>query len=122
MMMLEISLYGAVILGLIASLCLFVGLKRHVHRLTGMERQRTEQRIEQMLRRLEEANRKPEPVFSSGPLPSSIHQNRRVQAVRLLRRGEDLAHVAAATNLPLAHVELIARVNQLASKAAAEFG
>ena len=47
---------------------------------------------------------------------SGFNLNRRVHALRLLRRGEDVAHVAAALGVPRKEVELLVRVQDLTTK------
>jgi hypothetical protein len=63
--------------------------------------------------------------FHPGPLPfapagprSGMNVSRRVQALRLLRRGEDLGHIASALGVPRCEVELLVRVHRLALAAA----
>ncbi len=56
-----------------------------------------------------------EPEFVPAVPRSGFHLNRRSQALRLLRRGEDIAHVAAALGVPHREVELLVRVQQLSA-------
>lgn len=49
----------------------------------------------------------------AAPRPG-MNLNRRVQALRLLRRGEDLGHIASALGVPRCEVELLVRVHRLA--------
>jgi hypothetical protein len=53
----------------------------------------------------------PEPVSLTG-----MNLNKRTQAVRLLRRGEDVGHIAAALGIPRGEVELLVRVQQMSAK------
>ena len=92
-------LYGLLATGLLASLMLFLSLKREIHR----------QRPKPEKVKLPE----PEPVFVPAQPRSGINVNRRVHALRLLRRGEDVAHVAAALGVPRREVELLVRVQGL---------
>jgi hypothetical protein len=46
---------------------------------------------------------------------SGINLNWRVQALRLLRRGQDVAHVSTALGVSRCEIELLIRVHQLAS-------
>lgn len=50
---------------------------------------------------------------------SGLNLNRRVQAVRLLRRGEDIGHVCAALGVPRREIELLVRVQRLAAERSA---
>jgi DNA-binding NarL/FixJ family response regulator len=58
----------------------------------------------------EAAQTAPEP----NPL-SGMNLNKRTQAVRLLRRGEDVGHIAAALGVPRGEVELLVRVQQMSA-------
>jgi hypothetical protein len=112
--------YAAVALGLIASLVLFVSVKREVHRSAHRERKR----VEDLLRRLQEASAPPaasaaEPVYIPVALRPGFNINRRVHAMRMLRRGEDAAHIAAALGVSRREVELLVRVQQIVSKTVA---
>jgi hypothetical protein len=50
----------------------------------------------------------------AGPRPG-MNVSRRVQALRLLRRGEDLGYIASALGVPRCEVELLVRVHRLAT-------
>jgi hypothetical protein len=95
-----------VALALAAVLYLFLGLKRetlkHSRRIAALTRQ---------LREIEA--RGPETVFLPGVPRSGLNLNKRVQATRLLRRGEDTSHVAAALGVPQTEVELLVRVQAM---------
>jgi hypothetical protein len=99
--------------GLFSSLGLFMTLKREIRRLVF--RQRT--RIQEMMIRLDEAAR-PMPA----PLRAGLNLNKRVHALRMLRRGEDLGHIAAALGVPRSEVELMARVQSIGKARAASAG
>ncbi|HXP88732.1 MAG TPA: hypothetical protein VN841_28680 [Bryobacteraceae bacterium] len=49
----------------------------------------------------------------AGPRPG-MNLSRRVQALRLFRRGEELGYIAAALSVPRCEVELLVRVHRLA--------
>ena len=88
-------------LGWAGSLSLFLGLKRE---------------LSKTLRRLADlAAREPEMVVAPAAPRSGLNLNKRVQATRLLRRGQDIAHIAAALGLPVKEVELLARVQAMAA-------
>jgi hypothetical protein len=108
--------YAAVALGLIATLALFLSLKVEVQRNTRRERKR----VDEMLGRLKEATpTPPETVFVPVALQPGFNINRRVHAARLLRKGEDVAHIAAVLGVPRAEVELLARVHGMVANRAA---
>ena len=52
-------------------------------------------------------------MSSFGMPRPGMNLNRRVQALRLLRRGENLEHIAAALGVPLCEIELLVRIEQL---------
>jgi len=91
-------------------------------------RQKT--RIEDMMARLEEAARPAEPVAAvmaePGFVPArpgaGLNLNKRVHAMRMLRRGEDIAHIAAALGVPGREVELLIRVQAIGKARAANAG
>ena len=84
--------YAAVALGLTVTLALFLSVKIEVQRNARRERKR----VDDMLGRLKEAAPAPaETVFVPVALQPGFNINRRVHAARLLRKGEDAAHIAA---------------------------
>lgn len=110
--LLALAPYAAVALGLAATLILFLSLKAEMHRTTRRERRR----LDEALARLEEAQSTAESARVSIPVvvpvsgPSGINVSRRVHAMRLLRKGEDSSHIAAALGIPRSEVELLLRV------------
>jgi hypothetical protein len=75
--------------------------------------------------RLDEAARPaeaPEVSFVPAPMRAGLNLNKRVHAMRMLRRGEDLAHVAAALGVPRREVELLVRVQSIGKARAASVG
>jgi hypothetical protein len=111
--------------GLLSTLALFLTLKRDI--LSGARRQKA--RFEAMSIRLYEAERAPQPVFAEAavafvpsPLRAGLNLNKRVHAMRMLRRGEDVAHIAAALGVPRQEVELLIRVQAIGKTRAANAG
>ncbi len=115
--------YALTTAGLVSTIALFLTLKREVRR--QAERQRT--RIEEMLVRLDDADRS-EPIvqpvteFVPAPMRAGLNLNKRVHAMRMLRRGEDVAHIAAALGVPRREVELLIRVQSMGKTRAAHAG
>lgn len=110
--------YAAIALSLIITLVLFLSVKMETQRTARRERKR----VDEILARLEEAAQPApagaaEPVFVPVAAPPGFNLNRRVHASRLLRRGDDPAHVAAILNVPKAEVDLLARVQEMAASA-----
>ncbi len=83
---------------------------------------RSRRRFEELAARLNEATRSrdPEPHFA-GALStpqSGMNLSKRVQAMRMLRRNEDVSHVAAALGMTRSEVELLIRVQGITRAAA----
>jgi hypothetical protein len=117
--------YLLIAAGLFSTLALFMTLKREIRG----QAQRQKTRIEEMVVRLNEAERSPEPVaqeefvrFVPAPLRAGLNLNKRVHAMRMLRRGEDISHIAAALGVPRQEVELLIRVHSIGKVRAAGAG
>jgi hypothetical protein len=115
--------YLLIAAGLFSSLALFVTLKQEMRKLVF----RQKARIEQMWARLDEAERPADPVaeevaFVPAPLRAGLNLNKRVHAMRMMRRGEDIAHIAAALGVPRREVELLIRVQTIGKTRAASAG
>jgi hypothetical protein len=102
-------------LALIASLALFVTLKQEIQANTRRNRRRMEE-IAAVLRRPAQGE-PPGPAVIAAPVRSGFNLNRRTQAIRLLRRGENASHVAAAVGVPQQEIELLIRVQKMAAGA-----
>ncbi|SRR5579871_3765766 len=104
-------------LGLTAALVLFLNVKRETEVQARLNRVRWDEVLTQ-LRAAEQAAAPPraDKVMAF----SAMNQNTRIQAIRLLRRGEDVSHIAAAFGIPRKEVELLVRVHQLGARRAAQ--
>lgn len=110
---LALAPYAAVALGLAVTLILFFSLKTELHRATRRERRR----VDEALARLEEAQAPPAEAVSPTLVPASgVNLNRRVQAIRLIRKGEDVSRIAAILGVPRSEVELLVRVHNYVSE------
>ncbi len=117
--------YLLIAAGLFSTLALFLALKREI----GRHARRHKMGIEKMLVRLNEAERAPrfaaleqsapEPAIVPAPLRAGLNLNKRVHAMRMLRRGEDVSHIAAALGVPRKEVELMIRVQSIGKVRAA---
>jgi hypothetical protein len=67
------------------------------------------------LGRLEDTAAKETVFVPVAPRPG-LNVNRRVHVQRLLRKGEDPAHIAAALGIPRAEVDLLIRVQDLVAQ------
>jgi len=118
--------FGLLAAGLAAVLLLFVSVKQEI----SAQARKSRVRMDTVLRQLQDAGRRspengasqneaasPHAAFRSG-----MNLNRRVQAERLLRRGEDVGHVAAALGVPRREVELLIHVQKLSARRASGSG
>ena len=103
--------YVLLALSLIASLLLFLSLKRELH----AQNQKNSQKIEELAGHFQ-ATGKAVPEDARPAPRSGFNLNRRVQAMRMLRKGEAAAHVAAALGVPHEEVELLIRVERMAAQ------
>jgi hypothetical protein len=123
--------YILIAAGLFSTLALFLTLKREIRRHTRGYRIR----IDEMLVRLNEAEiaprfaaqetaEAPEPAmtFVPAPMRAGLNLNNRIHALRMLRRGEDVGHIAAALGVPRKEVELMIRVQSIGKARAAGSG
>jgi len=103
--------YALLALGLAATLVLFVTFKRELYRIASQQ----DDKIAAVETRLKEADAESErdSALSVESPRSAFNFNRRTQALRLLRRGEDIGHVAAALGVPRTEIELLVRVEKL---------
>jgi hypothetical protein len=100
-MFLPLLQFTLLALSLIASLVIFVSLKRELRRHTKKQSQPV------LMRSAPEK-----------PVRSGININNRIEALRLARRGEDPAKISAALGVPRREVELLIRVHQITTPAA----
>jgi hypothetical protein len=107
-------------LGLTACLCLFLSAKREIRREARRQKQAVEALAAQLADKLQALELPlPEPsaetTVVASPVRPGFNLTRRVQALRLLRRGQDIAHVAAVLGVSRREIELLIRVQQLAT-------
>ena len=119
--------YLLIAAGVASSLALFLTLKREIARYSN----RHKRKIEEMFVRLQDAEKAPVPVaavaepgiaYIPTPLRAGLNLNKRVHAMRMLRRGEDVAHVAAALGVPRKEVELLIKVQAIGKARAVNVG
>lgn len=107
--------YALLAAGLIGALALFVSVKREIH----VNAAKNRRRLEEMAARVSEFQQiQPEPVYVPLPaLRSGLNLNRRVQAMRMVRRNEDVSTIAAALGVTRKEVELLVRVQTISRDA-----
>jgi hypothetical protein len=111
--------FGLLAAGILAALGLFLSLKRELRAQARSGSARLDEIQEQLRQARHPAPEPPPPSPAPVALHSGMNMNKRVQAVRLLRRGEDIGHVAAAVGAPRSEIELLLRVQKLSSRRAA---
>jgi hypothetical protein len=122
---------GLLAAGLAAVLALFLSVKQEIH--AQARKHRT--RMDQMLQQLQDAQRlllengasegtdgNQAAAFPYEVRRSGMNLSKRVQAERLMRRGEDVSHVAAALGVSRREIELLMRVQRLSARRAAGAG
>lgn len=116
-------LNGLLALGLIASVCLFLNSQREIQKLARRQKQAIADlagRMEstavvlQTTSELEADGGITFAASTSGARPA-LNLSKRVQALRLLRRGQDVGHVSAVLGMTRREIELLIRVQELAS-------
>jgi len=104
------------IAGLIANLGLFLSAKRDIRNLARRQKEALDALAARLMAAQFEAPQPleslPSPATSAPPLRSGFNLSRRMQALRLLRRGQDVAHVAAVLGVTRREIELLIRVQQ----------
>jgi hypothetical protein len=113
-MTLSLIQYVLLALGLIAMLILFLSVKREIHSTSARHRLR----MEALSRKLSEASAiQVEPASIPTPARPGLNISKRVQAMRMLRRNENVSHIAAALGVTRREVELLIRVERLSAAA-----
>ncbi|HLH38314.1 MAG TPA: hypothetical protein VKX39_04130 [Bryobacteraceae bacterium] len=109
--------YALLAAGLIGALALFLSVKREIQRDAASNRKR----LEEMAARVGEFQKiAPEPVYIPVPAArSGLNLSKRVQAMRMVRRNEDVSTVAAALGVTRKEVELLVRVQSLSRESVA---
>jgi len=107
--------YALLSFGLAAALALFLSLKRELRRHAQRNRKNIEELAEKVTR--QESYRPAEPVYLPAAPRSGLNISKRVQAMRMLRRNQDTAHIAAVLGVTRREVELLIRVQNLGAQA-----
>jgi hypothetical protein len=93
--------------GFAATLALFWSVKREIH----SQALKNRRRMEQLARVVQQAPAPPEPVCVPAPARSGVNISKRVQAMRMFRRNEDVSTIAAAVGITRREAELLIRVH-----------
>lgn len=105
--------YFLLTLSLAACLALFLSVKRDLRLIEAISKRR----MEEIFRRIAEvpAPREPATVFIPASPRPGMNVGKRVQAMRMVRRQEDVGHIAAALGVPRREVELLIRVQSMSA-------
>jgi hypothetical protein len=117
--------YLLIAAGLLSTLALFFALKREIRAQIRRQKARLEEiavRIEEVKRPPEKQEPEPAETFVPTPLRAGLNLNKRVHAMRMLRRGEDVSYIAAALGVPRREVELLIRVQSIGRARVASVG
>ncbi len=116
-------LCGLAILGLCGALVLFVSLKQELRANTIRNRRNIDALSKSVAEKLAQT---PEPVRDQAMeaiyIPAApragLNITKRVLAMRMVRRNEDIGHIAAALGVTRREVELLIRVQRISNQAA----
>jgi len=117
------ALAFALAFGLLGTIALFLSVKREMRSNAARNRRQ----MDQLARKLEETPRDTEPASLmaaqrsgsnlSAPAISGMNIGKRVQAMRMVRRNQDVSHIAAALGVTRREVELLIRVQRMGTAA-----
>jgi hypothetical protein len=113
-LLLPITHYAALVIGLFGGVALFLSAKCEVAKLTRQVRSLSET-VEQM----KQAVKEPEPI-APPPVPTpdlspSLNLTKRARALRMYKRGETAETIAASMRAPQNEIQLLLRVEQMLS-------
>jgi hypothetical protein len=118
--------YALLALVTMVSLALYLSFDRDIRRLKkclpgpasgGLSPQELRLRLDELGKRLQEAEERSSAGAPSGAhIQPSLNLNKRNQVIRMSRRGQPAAHIAASLSLPRKEVELLLKIHNLASQ------
>jgi hypothetical protein len=110
--------YILLALSLIANLVGFLVLVHENQTREVRNRKRLDERMEELERNLTAVRAsQPEAAFVPEPARSGLNISKRLQAMRMFRRNEDVSHIAAALGVARREVELLIRVHAMTAAA-----
>jgi hypothetical protein len=110
------SLIPYILLGLslIANLVGFLVLVHETQTKEVRNRKNLDERLAELERKLTAVRApQPEAAFVPEPARSGLNISKRLQAMRMFRRNEDVSHIAAALGVARREVELLVRVQKM---------
>ena len=112
-----VAQYGALALGLVACLALFMSTKFEMHstwRLAVTSRESAAANLERLSSELRKLQEGLESLTPAPAPPPSLNLNKRLRALRMHRRGEPVATIAAALQVSQNEIELLLKVHKIA--------
>jgi hypothetical protein len=111
--------------GLLASLCLWLGAKAElqaVRKATAKSIEALDKELRNVCARMEEMRNASEAAVENVPIPvgQAINLTKRAQVLRMRHRGESVNSIAAALQIPLGEVLLLLKIEQLLEAEPAE--
>ena len=107
--------------GLIGVLALFLSAKREFQIATAKNRKKLEE-VDARVSEFQTQQQPAEPIYIPAPVRPGLNLNKRVQAMRMVRRNEDISTIAAALGVTRKEVELLIRVQGISREAVARAG
>jgi hypothetical protein len=120
-----LTFYSLAVVGLIATMVLFVSLKMEVGRcrarIASLEsgREADQLSIRVLATELEKVRatmrvlEAPRPLLLPRPMSQGINLTKRAQALRMHRRGETLPSIAAALETPISEIALVLKIQMI---------
>lgn len=108
-------------LGLSGALVLFLSLRHEVRASSMKSRRKMDALVKSMEEKLAQAPAAQpgsEPIYIPANPRSGLNITKRVLAMRMVRRNEDISHIAVALGVSQREVELLIRVHRISSEAA----
>jgi hypothetical protein len=105
------------ILGLGGALVLFLSLKQEVRASSMKSRRKMDALVKSMEAKLAQGPPQSEPIYIPANPRSGLNITKRVVAMRMVRRNEDISHIAVALGVSQREVELLIRVHRASSEA-----
>ncbi len=108
-------------LGLSGALVLFLSLRHEVRASSMKSRRKMDALVKSMEEKLAQApaaQPASEPIYIPANPRSGLNITKRVLAMRMVRRNEDISHIAVALGVSQREVELLIRVHRISSEAA----
>jgi hypothetical protein len=115
--------YALLALAAVAGLFIFVSVEREIRRLKSrleplknselVGRHELQMKLDDLSARLREAEERYSVPIQAQPAKSGVNLNKRNQVIRMSRRGQPAANIAASLSMPRKEVELLLKIHGL---------